>query len=444
MQQQTNIRAEKAEPTEISRGSVTAIVGANWGDEGKGKLTDYLANQADVVVRFQGGSNAGHTIINEYGKFAVRLLPSGVLYPQVVNVLGPGVALNIPTFLQEREALLERGVAAPQLRVSQRAQVLMSYHTLFDGIEEARLGDRQFGSTRSGIAPFYADKFAKVGVQVSELFDRDSLRQRLEAILAPKNVLLRHLYRQAPIELEPLLDELLEQGEAIRPFLCDTTELLHGALEKGQHILVEGQLGALRDPDHGIYPYSTSSSTLAGFASVGAGIPPWAINRVIAVAKSYSTCVGAGPFVTEIFGVEAHELRNRGGDAGEYGVNTGRPRRMGWFDAVATRYGCRVQGATEVALTLLDVLSHYEEISVCVAYEVEGKKATTFPTTPQLSKATPIYEIMPGWKCDISGIQTFEELPPAARGYVERIEALLGIPIRLISVGPHRNATINR
>jgi adenylosuccinate synthase len=444
MQQENKSSSQTSRQAGQCAGSVTAIVGANWGDEGKGKITDYLSSRANIVVRFQGGNNAGHTIINQQGKFALRLLPSGVLYPEVINVLGPGVALNIPAFLKERQALIERGIAAPQLRISDRAQVLMPHHIFFDGAEEERLGDRQFGSTRSGIAPFYADKSAKVGIQVSELFDPSRLRGRLEDILVPKNILREHLYGQPALQVEPLLEQLLEQGEAIAPFLCDTTELLREALEQGQQILVEGQLGALRDPDHGIYPCSTSSSTLAGFAAVGAGIPPWAMTRIIAVAKSYSSCVGAGPFVTEIFGDEGEELRRRGGDAGEYGVNTGRPRRMGWFDAVATRYGCRVQGATEVALTLLDVLSYRKEIPVCIAYEVEGKRLAGFPTTAELTKATPVYEMLPGWMSDISGVRSYEDLPLQAREYVCYVEQLIGVPIRSISVGPHRDATIER
>ncbi len=444
MQQEINIQSVGTGRSGITTGSVAAIVGANWGDEGKGKITDYLAGRADVVVRFQGGNNAGHTIINQYGKFALRLLPSGVFYPNIINVLGPGVALNIPAFIEERAALLERGITTAQLRVSDRIQVVLPHHPDFDAAEEQRLGERRFGSTRSGMAPFYADKYAKLGLQVTDLFDDQRLRSRLEDILTIKNVLREHLYGQPALEVEPLLAQLQEQGEAIQPFLCDTTALLHEALAKGQQILVEGQLGALRDPDHGIYPYSTSSSTLAGFAAVGAGVPPWAITRVIAVAKSYSSCVGAGPFVTEIFGDEADELRNRGGDAGEYGVNTGRPRRMGWFDAVATRYGCRVQGATEVVLTLLDVLSYREQIPVCVAYEVEGQKLSNFPSTTQLLKATPIYEVLPGWMCDISGIRSFEALPAKAQQYVGRIEELVGVAIRSISVGSHREATIER
>jgi len=424
--------------------SVTAIVGANWGDEGKGKMIDFLAGRAAMVVRFQGGNNAGHTIINDYGKFALHLLPSGVFYPNVVNVLGPGVALNIPAFLQERQQLLERGIPTPDLRVSDRAQVVLPYHLLFDAVEEERLGEHQFGSTKSGMAPFYADKYAKMGIQVSELYDGDRLRRRLQPAVQMKNVLLQHLYGKSPIEVEPLLTELLQQGAAIKPFLCDTTTLLHEAMSAGQQILLEGQLGALRDPDHGIYPYPTSSSPLAGFAAVGAGVPPYAIERVIAVAKAYSSCVGAGPFVTELTGQAAHELRERGGDTGEYGATTGRPRRMGWFDAVATRYGCRVQGATEVALTLLDVLSFLSEIPLCVAYTIDGEETRRFPVPAQLEKAKPVWEVMPGWQCAIAEVRRFTQLPAPARAYVERVEELIEVPIRWISVGPRREAMIER
>jgi adenylosuccinate synthase len=412
--------------------SVCAVVGANWGDEGKGKITDFLAGQADIVVRFQGGNNAGHTIINDCGKFALHLLPSGVFYPSVINVLGPGVALNIPAFLQERAELLKRGIPAPTLYVSERAQVVLPLHILFDRYEEERLGAASFGSTRSGIAPFYADKYAKIGLQAGELRDAARLKRRLERILPAKNLLLTSLYGQQPVELEALLEELLQQGEAIRPYLCDTTALLHDAMAAGKRILLEGQLGALRDPDHGIYPFSTSSSPLAGFATVGAGLPPTAIKQVVAVVKAYSSCVGAGPFVTEIAGAEAEELRRRGGDAGEYGATTGRPRRMGWFDAVATRYGCRLQGATEVALSLLDVLGYLEEIPLCTAYRVDGAETTHFPLTATLEGATPVYESLPGWQCDISQVRTWSDLPAHAQAYVRRIEGKNGgmVPAR--------------
>ena len=424
--------------------SVTAIVGANWGDEGKGKITDYLAADSDIVVRFQGGNNAGHTIINDYGKFALHLLPSGVFYPNVVNVLGPGVAVNIPAFLKELEELAGRGVPEPTIRISDRAQVVLPYHLLLDQYEEERLADRKFGSTKSGIAPFYADKYMKVGVQVSDLFDEERLRGRLESSLVAKNVLFEHLYHKPRIGAEEIIPSLLEYGRKVEPFACDTLALVHRALADDKNILLEGQLGALRDPDHGIYPFPTSSSPLAGFAAVGAGVPPHAIRRVIAVTKAYSSCVGAGPFVTEIGGPEAHELRQRGGDAGEYGATTGRPRRMGWFDAVATRYGCRAHGATEVALTNLDVLGYLDEIPLCVAYEVDGQTTEDFPVPAKLDHAKPVLEVLAGWKCDVSPVRKFGSLPGAAREYVLRVEELIGVPVRRVSVGSRREAMIER
>lgn len=424
--------------------SVTAIVGANWGDEGKGKTTDYLAADADVVVRFQGGANAGHTVINDYGKFVMRLLPSGVFYPDVINVVGPGVALNIATLFRELDMLVQRGVPRPKLRVSSRAQVILPFHPLLDVYEEERRGKRGFGSTQQGIAPFYADKYAKVGVQVADLYDEKRLCDRLEASLAAKNTLFKHLYRKPTLDLEEIVPTLLEAGGRIKPFVCDTVALLHDALDEGKHILVEGQLGALRDPDHGIYPYPTSSSPLAGFATVGAGVPPYAITQVVAVAKAYSSCVGAGPFVTELFGPEGDELRERGGDAGEYGAATGRPRRVGWFDAVATRYGCRVQGATEVALSLLDVLGYLDEIPLCVAYNIGGETVKEFPTPPSLERAEPVYERLPGWRCDVSEVRNFDDLPENAQAYVRRVEELIRVPIKWVSVGPKREAMIRR
>jgi adenylosuccinate synthase len=422
----------------------TAIVGANWGDEGKGKMTDYLAGEADIVVRFQGGNNAGHTIINDYGKFALHLLPAGVFYPHTVNILGPGVALNIPAFLEELNQLKQRGVPGATLRISSRAQVVLPYHGLLDAYEEERLGDQQFGSTRKGIAPFYADKYLKLGVQVADLFDESRLRDRLRSSLAIKNVLFEHLYRKSRLDVDEIGSDLMQAGQQIKPFVCDTVALLYEALAQDKRILLEGQLGALRDPDHGIYPYPTSSSPLAGFATVGAGLPPYAIQRIIAVAKAYSSCVGAGPFVTELFGREGEELRNRGGADGEYGATTGRPRRVGWFDAVATRYGCRLQGATEVALTLLDVLSYLDEIPICVAYEIEGEIVATFPEPPLLDKARPIFERLPGWKCNISAAREFDELPQKAQAYVQRVEELIETPIKWISVGPRREAMVMR
>lgn len=422
--------------------SIRAVVGANWGDEGKGKITDVFAGQADMVIRFQGGSNAGHTIINQYGKFALHLLPSGVFYPEVVNVIGPGVAVNIPVLLKERRDLISRGVPEPMLWVSERAQVVLPYHLQLDACEETRLGEHSFGSTKAGIAPFYADKYAKIGVQLGELFDEVRLRQRLAGILKVKNLLLTQLYGQTALSLESLLQELRRQAEAIRPFLCNTDTLIHSAIREGKRILLEGQLGALRDPDHGIYPYSTSSSPLAGFASVGAGIPPYLITDIVAVVKAYSSCVGAGPFVTELAGDDANELRKRGGSAGEYGATTGRPRRVGWFDAVATRHGCAMQGATAAALTLLDVLGYLDDIPLCTAYQIHGNTVADFPLTAELENAAPVLEALPGWHCDISAIRDFASLPEEAQWYIRRIEELIEVPIRWVSVGPHRNAIL--
>jgi adenylosuccinate synthase len=423
---------------------VTAIVGANWGDEGKGKITDALAGTSNMVVRFQGGSNAGHTIINEYGKFALHLLPSGVCRPGTINVIGPGVAFHAGDFFAELDNLADKGVPVPDVRLSERAQLVMPYHILFDGLEEERLGDRQFGSTKKGIAPFYADKYLKLGIQVADLFDRSRLLGRLETALEAKNVLLRHLYGKPELDAAALAEELLSDAERLKPYVCDTTELLQTAWKRGDSILVEGQLGALRDPDHGIYPYSTSSSTLAGFASVGAGLPPYAIDRVVAVTKAYSSCVGTGPFVTELHGEEAEELRKRGGDAGEYGVTTGRPRRVGSFDAVATRYGCMVQGATEVALTNLDVLGYLDEIRLCVAYRTDHGTTGAFPVNAQLESAKPVYETMRGWRTGISDVRSFEQLPAEAQAYVRRVEELIGVPVRRVSVGPRREQMFER
>lgn len=424
--------------------TITAIVGANWGDEGKGKVTDVLAANSKYVVRYQGGSNAGHTIINDHGKFALHLLPSGVFYPGVTNIIGPGVAFNIGDFVKEYKELVSKGVPEPIVRISDRAQVLMPYHKLFDELEEERLADRQFGSTKSGIAPFYSDKYVKLGIQVADLFNKERLQSRIEAALESKNIMMEYLYKKPALKVEDVMNAVLEHADFLKPFVCDTVTLLHEGLKKGEKILVEGQLGALRDPDHGIYPYSTSSSTLAGFATVGAGVPPHAITQVIAVTKAYSSCVGAGPFVGELEGDVAQELRVRGGDAGEFGATTGRPRRMAWFDAVATKYGCMLQGATEVVLTNLDVLGYLDEIPVCVAYEVDGEQSMHFPVTAELDKAKPVYEKLAGWKSDISGIRTFEELPKAAQDYVLRIEQLIGVQIHNISVGPRREQMIIR
>jgi len=423
---------------------VTAIVGANWGDEGKGKITDYLAQQSDIVVRFQGGNNAGHTIINDYGKFALHLLPSGVFYSHIANIIGPGVALNIPFFLEELNSLVARGVPVPSIRISNRAQIILPYHISLDEYEEERLADQKFGSTKCGIAPFYSDKYLKVGIQVADLFDENYLKDRLKKSLVIKNILFEHLYNKPKISIDELLPVLLKDGERIKPYVCDTVSLLHNALKENKKILLEGQLGTLRDPDHGIYPYSTSSSPLAGFGSIGAGVPPYSITRIIAVVKAYSSCVGAGPFVSEIFNEQANELRERGGSSGEYGATTGRPRRVGWFDVVATRYGCRMQGATEIALSLLDVLSYLDEIPICTSYDINGNITEEFPLSMQFDKTKPVLKKMSGWKTDISGIRSFEELPKNAQAYVENIEKLVGVPVKWISVGPKRNATIKR
>ena len=423
---------------------VHTIVGANWGDEGKGKVTDLLAEKSDIVVRFQGGANAGHTIINEYGKFALHLLPSGVFHQNVYNVIGPGVALNIEALLSELESLTSRGVPMPKLLISDRAQVMMPYHVDFDKFEEERLGKNSFGSTKSGIAPFYSDKYAKVGLQVCQLYDHDILRKRLEIALVKKNCLLENLYHKPEVEVEALAAHLEELAEKIKPMVCDTTLFLHKANKEGKVILLEGQLGSLRDPDHGIYPYVTSSSPLAGYGCVGAGVTPRDMTDIYCVTKAYSSCVGAGPFVTRLEGAEGDELRRRGGDAGEFGATTGRARDVGWFDAVATRYGVMVQGATEVVMTNLDVLGYLDEIKVCTGYEIDGKVTTDFPVTPELKKAKPVYTTLPGWKCDLRGTTKWEDLPKAAQDYVLFIEQQLGVHISIVSTGPKRHEVIYR
>ncbi|MCE5344014.1 MAG: adenylosuccinate synthase [Eubacteriales bacterium] len=423
---------------------VRAIVGANWGDEGKGKITDVLAENSDVVVRFQGGANAGHTIINDYGKFALHLLPSGVFHSCIANVIGPGVALDIDKLLKEYDDVVGRGVPKPTLYISDRAQVMMPYHIDFDRFEEERLGKASFGSTKSGIAPFYGDKYLKIGIQVCQLYDPAFLRERLTGIAEQKNAQLKALYGKPPIDVDALIDHLFELAERIRPMVIDTTVFLHKALKENKAILLEGQLGSLRDPDHGIYPFTTSSSPLAGFGTVGAGVPAGAITDVYCVTKAYSSCVGAGPFTTELFGDEATELRNRGGDAGEYGATTGRPRRVGWFDAVATRYGCMVQGATECVLTNLDVLGYLDEIPVCTAYEVDGKQILDFPNTPTLMRCKPVYTMLPGWKTDVRGVTDFASLPENCRRYVDFLEKQVGTPLKMISTGPKRCETLRR
>lgn len=423
---------------------ITAIVGANWGDEGKGKITDMLAEKADIIVRYQGGANAGHTIVNQYGKFALHTMPSGAFYDHTTSVIGNGVALDILKLIEEVESIKAKGVPAPKLLVSDRAQIVMSYHVLFDQYEEERLGKKSFGSTKSGIAPFYSDKFAKIGFQVSELFNEETLKDKVKRICDTKNVLLEHLYHKPLLVPEEIFAELMGYKEKIAPYVADVSLYLNNALKEGKNILLEGQLGALKDPDHGIYPMVTSSSTLAGYGAIGAGVPPYEIKRIVTVCKAYSSAVGAGAFVSEIFGEEADELRRRGGDGGEYGATTGRPRRMGWFDVVASKYGCRLQGTTDVAFTVLDVLGYLDEIPVCVAYDIDGEITTEFPTTAQLEKAKPVFETLPGWKCDIRGIKNYDELPSACKNYIEFIEERIGFPITMISNGPGREDIIYR
>ena len=423
---------------------VKAVVGANWGDEGKGKITDMLAKEADIIIRFQGGANAGHTIVNDYGKFALHTLPSGVFYGHTTSIIGNGVALNIPVLIKEISSITEKNVPMPKILVSDRAQVVMPYHILFDQYEEERLGGKSFGSTKSGIAPFYSDKYAKIGFQVCELFDEEGLKTKLASVCETKNVLLEHLYHKPKLDVEELYATMMEYREMIAPYVCDTSAYLDQAIKDGKNILLEGQLGTLKDPDHGIYPMVTSSSTLAAYGAIGAGIPPYEIKQVITVCKAYSSAVGAGAFVSEIFGEEADELRRRGGDGGEYGATTGRPRRMGWFDCVASRYGCRLQGTTDVAFTVLDVLGYLDEIPVCVAYDVDGEVSTDFPVTWKLEKAKPVLETLPGWKCDIRGIKNYEELPENCRNYIEFVEKHIGYPITMVSNGPGRDDIIYR
>ena len=424
---------------------VRAIVGANWGDEGKGKITDMLAKESDIIIRFQGGSNAGHTIINNYGRFALHLLPSGLFYGHTTSIIGNGVALNIPFLVKELESLVSQGVPMPHILVSDRAQILMPYHVLFDTYEEERLGGKSFGSTKSGIAPFYSDKYAKIGFQVSELFeDEAALKDKVQRVCETKNVLLEHLYHKPLLNPDEVLAELMEYKKMVEPYVCDVSAYLHDAIKEGKNILLEGQLGSLKDPDHGIYPMVTSSSTLAAYGAIGAGIPPYEIKEITTVVKAYSSAVGAGAFVSEIFGDEADELRRRGGDKGEFGATTGRPRRVGWFDAVASRYGCRIQGATEVALTVLDVLGYLDEIPICVGYEIDGEVVKDFPVTYKLEKAKPVLKKLPGWKCDIRGIKKYEDLPAECRNYIETIEAELGVPVTMVSNGPGRDEIIMR
>ncbi len=423
---------------------VKAIVGANWGDEGKGKITDMFAEKADIVIRFQGGANAGHTIINDKGRFAFHLMPSGVCYDHTTCIIGNGVALDINKFLSELEDVRKAGLN-PKLLVSDRVQILMPYHILLDTYEEERLGKNAFGSTKSGIAPFFSDKYAKIGIQLNELFDEETLRAKLKNICTLKNLILEHIYHKPLLDEEELYNTCMEYKEKIAPYVCDTHAYLQQAIKDGKEILLEGQLGTLKDPDFGIYPMVTSSSTLAGYGAVGAGIPPHMIKEVITVTKAYSSAVGAGEFVSEILDEdEAQELRIHGGDKGEFGATTGRPRRVGWFDCVATRYGIECQGATKVAMTAIDCLSYLDEIKVCTAYEVDGKIINDFPTTAMLKKCKPVFTTLKGWHCDIRGIKNYDELPDEARAYVEFIEKQLGHKIDMVSNGPEREAIIYR
>ncbi len=423
---------------------VKAIVGANWGDEGKGKITDLLAEKSDVVIRFQGGANAGHTIICDYGKFALHQLPSGVFYPHTTNIIGNGVALNVPAFLKELKTLEDGGVPAPHIIVDQRTQLLMSYHVLLDTYEEERLAGKAFGSTKSGIAPFYSDKYAKIGIQVADLYHEDRLREQLDHICTLKNVLMEHLYHKPLLDPEALFEELMSYRDALKPYVGDAVTFVHQALAQGKEVLLEGQLGSMKDPNLGICPMTTSSHTLAGFGTVGGAVPPTAIKDVVVVTKAYSSAVGAGAFVSELFGDEAEELRRRGGDAGEYGATTGRPRRVGWFDAVATKYGCMVQGATQVVLTAIDCLGYLDEIKVCTGYEIDGQVTTDFPVPALLERARPVYETLPGWKCDMRGITNYAGFPQAAKDYVDFLEAHIGYPITLVSTGPKRHEIAQR
>ena len=422
---------------------VKAVVGANWGDEGKGKITDMLAESADYIVRFQGGANAGHTIVNKYGKFALHTLPSGIFYEHTTSIIGNGVALDIPILCKEIQSIVEKGVPMPKILVSNRAQIVMPYHVLFDQYEEERLGKKSFGSTKSGIAPFYSDKYAKIGIQVSELFDEERLYEKMQGILEKKNVMLEHLYHKPALNVDELMETLREYREMIAPYVADTSVVLGNAIKENKTILLEGQLGTLKDPDHGIYPMVTSS-TLAAYGAIGAGIPPYEIKQIVTVCKAYSSAVGAGAFVSEIFGEEADELRRHGGDGGEYGATTGRPRRMGWFDCVASKYGCRMQGTTDVAFTVLDVLGYLDEIPVCVGYEIDGEVTTDFPVTHLLEKAKPVFKVLPGWKCEIRGIKEYDKLPENCKKYVEFIEEQIGYPITMISNGPGRDDIIRR
>ena len=420
-----------------------AIVGINWGDEGKGRMVDLLTQDFDVVVRYQGGGNAGHTVINEYGKFALHLLPSGIFRPGVVNILGNGVALDPENLWKEMEEVTAKGVplTPENLKISDRASLLMPWHRDLDGLEEARLKDKKFGSTKQGIAPFYSDKYQKKTVLAGELLHPQHLREHLKDLLEWKNLTLTKVYGAPAVTMDDLEVWLETYCEKIKPYICDTGAFLRDAQKAGKKILFEAQLGALRDLDYGIHPYTTSSNAIAAYAPVGSGLPSAKLDAVVGVVKAYSSCVGEGPFTCEMFGAEAEALREAGA---EYGAKTGRPRRVGPLDIVATRYGVQVQGATNIALTKLDVLSYMDQIPVCAHYELDGKVIDEFPFPALLVEAKPVMEYKEGWKCDISGVRTWEDLPQAAKDYVTYVEEQIGCHIGYVSVGPERDSIIVR
>ena len=421
----------------------TAIVGINWGDEGKGRMVDLLTEQFDVVVRYQGGGNAGHTVINEHGKFALHLLPSGIFRKNVINILGNGVAMDPESLMNEIKDVADKGVAVTpdNLKISERASLLMPWHRRLDELEEQRLADKKYGSTKQGIAPFYSDKYQKKTVMAGELFYPDVLKARLKDLMEWKNLIIKGVYGAEPYTWDEIENWLNTSCEAIKPYICDTGALLRDAEENGKKILFEAQLGSLRDLDHGIYPMTTSSNTIAAYAPVGSGLSSAELDRIVGVVKAYSTCVGEGPFTCEMFGEEAEKLREAGG---EYGAKTGRPRRVGPVDLVATRYGVEVQGATEIALTKLDVLSYMDEIPVCTKYVLNGEETDKFPFPAALGACKPVIETVRGWKKDISGVRIWEELPEEAKAYVQMIERAIRCPIRWISVGPERESIILR
>ncbi len=421
-----------------------AVVGINWGDEGKGRMVDLIARDFDLVVRYQGGNNAGHTVVNEFGSFGLHLIPSGIFSPGVVNVLGNGVVIDPESLWKEMESLRAAGVSiTPEnFNISERATIVFPYHLALDGLEEERLKDRKYGSTRRGIAPVYSDKFQKKTIMMGEINHPEYLKNRLRGILEWKNLTLTGVYGAEAGDFDKLYAWVMQYGGCLKDYICNTTEYLTGAQRQGKNIMFEAQLGALRDIDCGSYPYTSSSYSIAGYACIGAGIPGSHMDRTVGIVKAYSTCVGEGPFTAEWFGPEADKLREAGG---EYGVSTGRPRRVGPLDLVATRYGCLIQGATELALTKLDVLSYLEEIPVCTAYELDGKKTDRFPFPADLDRAKPVLERLPGWGgIDIGAVRRFEALPKAAQDYVLYVERALGVHIRYVSVGPGRDDIILR